>query len=101
MAGRTAVVIMNSNDRKEKYTRGYGFAPRARDPHDELLRGTFFEVLNSEAVEIPAQSAKGTTATRQRPCEKLTHHPAFIPLFCSSSHFFNGAKDSRIAPASA
>ena len=28
------------------------------------------------------------------------YHPAFSPLFCSSSHFCNGAKYSSIAPAS-
>src|SRR5579864_3860070 len=31
----------------------------------------------------------------------LAYHPTFIPLFCSSSHFFRGAKYSRIALASA
>src|SRR6266566_5403892 len=41
-----------------------------------------------------AQDDRGWVGTQR------SHHPIFIPLFCSSSHFFSGAKYSRIALAS-
>src|SRR6266436_5856486 len=92
---------MGGNCGNEKYTGGYGGG---------LCRAGALTRLPSVArTRLAVQRFcrdKARRAKLARPDEGVRayanhYHPTFVPLFCSSSHFFSGAKYSRIAPASA